>query len=79
MLNISQSDCRIEKKSQITELNNNVPYDKTKPEPDVSDQHDEANQEDEQDCLVVRRSAGLLYLYQSCIMHPYIKKNILMV
>lgn len=36
--------------------------DKAKPEPDVADEHDEANQEDQKDGLVVSGSAGLLYL-----------------
>ena len=43
--------------------------DEAKPEPDVADEHDEANQEDQEDGLVVGGSAGLLYLDQCGVMH----------
>ena len=43
--------------------------DETEPEPDVAEEHDEANQEDQEDGLVVGGSAGLLYLDQGGVMH----------
>lgn len=43
--------------------------DKTEPEPDVAHQHDQSDQQDEQDGLVVGRSAGLLYLDERGVVH----------
>ena len=43
--------------------------DETEPEPNVAEEHDEANQEDQEDGLVVGGGAGLLYLDQCGVMH----------
>ena len=43
--------------------------DEAHPEPDVAHQHDEADEEDQEDGLVVRRGAGLLYLDQGRVVH----------
>lgn len=43
--------------------------DETQPKPDVAKEHDKANQEDQEDGLVVGGSAGLLYLDQGGVMH----------
>ena len=45
------------------------PDDKTEPEPNVSHQHDQTDQEDQQDGLVVGGSAGLLNLDEGCVVH----------
>ena len=42
---------------------------KAEPEPDVAHQHDQPDQEDEEDGLVVGRGAGLLYLDQRGVVH----------
>ena len=39
------------------------------PEPDVANQHDQADEEDQEDGLVVGSSAGLLYLDEGRVVH----------
>ena len=46
-----------------------TPDDKTQPEPDVANQHDQSDQQDQQDGLVVGSSAGLLDLDQGGVVH----------
>ena len=43
--------------------------DKTQPEPNVANQHDQSDHQDQQDGLVVGGSAGLLDLDQGGVVH----------
>ena len=46
-----------------------APDDKTQPEPNVANQHDQSDHQDEQDGFVVGSSAGLLDLHQGGVVH----------
>ena len=48
------------------------PDDEAQPEPDVAGEHEEADQEDQVDGLVIRCRAGFLYLDQGGVMHPVV-------